>query len=111
MNELETEVAIEVLKERQRVQEIHLKDVDECCGKLKGMSVEEHRVICEELSALKQDMKHACSGVETDVEVLRTYSKQQKECIKDCSSEKITKYFNAAKLFSENTALDTKALP
>lgn len=87
MNELDVGVALEVMKERQRVLESHLKDVDECCGKLKGLASQEHRMLGEEISAIKQDMKHACSGVETDVEVLRAYFKQQKECIEDCQEE------------------------
>ena len=34
----ELQIQVEVLKERQRLQAEHLKDVDECCGKLKGSS-------------------------------------------------------------------------
>lgn len=67
MNRRDLEIAIEVLKERQRINESHLKDVDECCGKLKGRSDAEFRSMSERLTALENNMDDRCKDVKLDL--------------------------------------------
>ena len=77
MNELDIEVALKVLEERQRLQEDRLKDVDECCGKLKGSSSQEFRILSERITAIEQEMSHNCESMSGDFRALDERVKMQ----------------------------------
>lgn len=87
MNQQDIEVAIEVLKERQRVQANHLKDVDECCGKLKGSTDSEFRVISEKLIKVEDHMNDNCGEVSLELTALEERVKNQCETINDLKGE------------------------
>lgn len=70
MEDKEVEVQLELIKERQRVQDVHLKDVDECCGKLKGATEAELKVLGERIVALESNMDDNCHDVEIDMSKL-----------------------------------------
>lgn len=86
MNEKEVEVAIEVLKERQRVQGNHLKDVDECCGKLKGSTSAEFLHLWEHFSKLEEDMNNNCHDVEVEVAALEEKVKSNEKMVDSINS-------------------------
>ena len=87
MNEQQVEVNIEVLKERQRVQANHLKDVDECCGKLKGSTDAEFRSISEKLIKIQEHMDDNCSGVEVELTALEERVKAQCETVSEMKED------------------------
>ncbi len=87
MNQQDVEVAIEVLKERQRVQANHLKDVDECCGKLKGSTDAEFRVISEKIIKLENHMDENCVDVELEQKQIVERVKNQCETVNELKSE------------------------
>ena len=87
MNQQDIEVAIEVLKERQRVQANHLKDVDECCGKLKGSTAAEYRTLSEKILKLEGHMDDNCAGVELEQTALEERVKTQCETINEIKQE------------------------
>lgn len=87
MNQQDLEVAIEVLKERQRVQANHLKDVDECCGKLKGSTDAEFRSITEKILRMEAHIDDNCSGVEMEFNTLDERVKNQCESIQEIKAE------------------------
>lgn len=83
MNQQDIEVAIEVLKERQRVQANHLKDVDECCGKLKGSTNAEFRATSERLTALENNMDDRCKDVKLDLsaKIVAIDEREKAQCL------------------------------
>lgn len=87
MNQQDIEVAIEVLKERQRVQANHLKDVDECCGKLKGAMDHEFRVYSEKLVHLETGMEDNCHMVELDLKTFEERFRNQCDTISEIKSD------------------------
>ena len=87
MNQHDLEVAIEVLKERQRVQANHLKDVDECCGKLKGSTDAEFRSLSEKIIKVEDHMDDNCSGVELELATIDERVKTQCETITELKEE------------------------
>lgn len=87
MNQQDIEVAIEVLKERQRVQANHLKDVDECCGKLKGSTDAEFRSIAEKLIKVEDHMGDNCQVVELEMTALDERVKTQCDTIAEIKEE------------------------
>lgn len=70
MDAKELEVKLLVLEERVNVQALHLKDVDECCGKLKGSSNQELSQLSERIVAVEHDMGTNCKDVEIKVATL-----------------------------------------
>lgn len=87
MNQQDIEVAIEVLKERQRVQANHLKDVDECCGKLRGSTDAEFRNIAEKMARMDGHMDDNCQDVELELTALDERVKTQCETINELKEE------------------------
>ena len=87
MNQQDIEVAIEVLKERQRVQANHLKDVDECCGKLKGSTEAEFRAMSEKILRMESHMDDNCTSVELEFNTLDERVKNQYETIDEIKKE------------------------
>lgn len=87
MNQQDVEIAIEVLKERQRVQANHLKDVDECCGKLKGSTDAEFRSISEKIIKLEDNICDNCKDFEIDMTSLDERVKTQCETISELKEE------------------------
>lgn len=87
MNQQDIEVAIEVLKERQRVQANHLKDVDECCGKLKGSTTQEFRMLGEKIIMVQDSMDNNCNGFMVELSTLEERVKTQCESIKEIKEE------------------------
>lgn len=87
MTPQEIEITIEVLKERQRVQANHLKDVDECCGKIQGDTHSKINHINERLIAIEHDMDDNCKNVEIDLKTLQTISDQRCETIKEIKTD------------------------
>lgn len=87
MNQQDIEVAIEVLKERQRVQANHLKDVDECCGKLKGSTDAEFRSMTEKILKMEAHMDDNCVNVELELAALEERAKAQCETISELKEE------------------------
>ena len=87
MNEQEIEVNIEVLKERQRVQANHLKDVDECCGKLKGSTDAEFRSISEKIIKMENHLDDNCNSVEVEFTALDERVKAQCETIAEMKED------------------------
>ncbi len=87
MNQQDIEVAIEVLKERQRVQANHLKDVDECCGKLKGSTEGEFRTLSEKIIKIEDHMDDKCSEVALDLVGLEKTVKNQYDTIQEIKEE------------------------
>lgn len=87
MNQQDIEVAIEVLKERQRVQANHLKDVDECCGKLRGSTDAEFRSLSEKILVLEGHMDDNCVDIESDFHTLDERVRNQCETIKELKNE------------------------
>lgn len=70
MNEQDIEIALKVIEERQRLQEDRLKDVDECCGKLKGTLNGEIRITNERIIKIEQSMDSNCKHVEIEMATL-----------------------------------------
>ena len=99
MDTKQLEVKVLVLEERLGVQAIHLKDVDECCGKLKGSSTQEFKVLGERIVAIEHDMNTNCKNVEVDVatleERLDSYAKEHGKFNQEISSIH-DKYFQAS---------------
>lgn len=87
MNQQDVEIAIEVLKERQRVQANHLKDVDECCGKLKGSTDAEFRSLSEKLIKVEDHMNDNCNGVELELTTIDERVRNQCETVKELKEE------------------------
>lgn len=77
MNERDIEVKLLVMEERLRTQAHHLKDVDECCGKLKGSSSQEFKILTERVIALEQNMNTNCHDVEVNLNALSTHVKDK----------------------------------
>lgn len=70
MDQQEMEVELKVIKERQNIQGHKLKDVDECCGNLKGSLNAEIRVLAERIVKVEEHMDANCIDVEKKVDVL-----------------------------------------
>lgn len=87
MNQQDVEIAIEVLKERQRVQANHLKDVDECCGKLKGSTDAEFRTLSEKFIRIEDHMNDSCDEVALELTALDEKVKNQCDSINELKNE------------------------
>lgn len=68
---------IRLVEEKQKILESRLKDVDECCGKLKGNINAEMRVVNERMVKLEQGMDVNCKEVEIQMRALQEQSKTQ----------------------------------
>ena len=87
MNQQDIEVAIEVLKERQRVQANYIKDIDECCGKLKGSTDSEFRALSEKLIKVEDHMNDNCGEVSLELTALEERVKSQCATVKELKEE------------------------
>lgn len=87
MTPQDIEITLEVLKERQRVQANHLKDVDECCGKIQGNTQSKILHINERIIAIEHDMDDNCKNVEIDLQKLQTISDQRCDTIKEIKTD------------------------
>lgn len=87
MTPQDIEITLEVLKERQRVQANHLKDVDECCGKIQGTTQSQILHINERIIALEHDMDDNCKNVEIGLQKLQTISDQRCDTIKEIKTD------------------------
>ena len=77
MNEQDFEVALKVLEEKQKIHEQRLADVDECCGKLKGIINAEMRVTNERIVAIEEGMHSNCKDVEIRMSALQEQTRTQ----------------------------------
>lgn len=68
---------IRLVEEKQKILESRLKDVDECCGKLKGNINAEMRVVNERMVKLEQGMDVNCKDVEIQMRALQEQTKTQ----------------------------------
>jgi len=99
MEAKELEVKLRVLEERVNLQALHLKDVDECCGKLKGSSTQELKQISERLIAVEHDMGRNCKDVEITVATLEKKSEillKQNQQLTEEINKIHDKYFHAS---------------
>ncbi|RAP49283.1 MAG: hypothetical protein BZ138_07840 [Methanosphaera sp. rholeuAM270] len=87
MEQQDLEVAIKVLEERQNIQGNHLKDVDECCGKLKGSTAAEYRALSEKILKLEGHMDDNCQGVEVELAAFEERIKTQFKTIQELKEE------------------------
>ncbi len=74
---------LKLVAERQKILESRLKDVDECCGKLKGNINAEMRVVNERIVKIEQSMDNNCKEVEIQVKALQEQTKTQFEDISE----------------------------
>lgn len=77
MNSQEVEVALKVLEERQNIHDSRLKDVDECCGKLKGALNSEMRIVNERIVKVEHGIDTNCKDVEIQMKALQEQTKTQ----------------------------------
>ena len=68
---------LKLVEEKQKILESRLKDVDECCGKLKGNINAEMRVVNERLVKIEQGMDVNCKEVEIQMRALQEQTKTQ----------------------------------
>lgn len=68
---------IRLVEEKQKILESRLKDVDECCGKLKGNINAEMRVVNERIVKLEQGVDVNCKEVEIQMRALQEQTKTQ----------------------------------
>lgn len=73
----ELKLNIRLVEEKQKILESRLKDVDECCGKLKGNINAEMRVVNERMVKLGQGMDVNCKEVEIQMRALQEQTKTQ----------------------------------
>lgn len=73
----ELKLNIRLVEEKQKILESRLKDVDECCGKLKGNINAEMRVVNERMVKLEQGMGVNCKEVEIQMRALQEQTKTQ----------------------------------
>lgn len=73
----ELKLNIRLVEEKQKILESRLKDVDECCGKLKGSINAEMRVVNERMVKLGQGMDVNCKEVEIQMRALQEQTKNQ----------------------------------
>lgn len=73
----ELKLNIRLVEEKQKILESRLKDVDECCGKLKGNINAEMRVVNERMVKLEQGMDVNCKEVEIQMRALQEQTKTQ----------------------------------
>lgn len=86
MDQKDIEVQVEVLRERQRVQANHLKDIDKICGNLKGASESEFQTLRERIVALEEHMDDNCHDVELEVATLREQVKINTQMVNSINS-------------------------
>lgn len=86
MNQQEMEVELQVLKERINLHAHRIQDVDECCGKLKGVTEAENKILSEKIVKLEEHMDVNCISVEQKVEVLEERVNNSKELIQEINS-------------------------
>lgn len=87
MNEQDIKVALKLLEEKQKIHEQRLADVDECCGKLKGIINAEMRVTNERIVGLEQGMVNNCKEVEITMAALKEQSKTQFNDLEEVKKE------------------------
>ena len=73
----ELKLNLRLVEEKQKILESRLKDVDECCGKLKGNINAEMRVVNERMVKLEQGMDVNCKEVEIQMRALQEQTKTQ----------------------------------
>lgn len=73
----ELKLNIRLVEEKQKILESRLKDVDECCGKLKGNINAEMRVVNERIVKLEQGVDVNCKEVEIQMRALQEQTKTQ----------------------------------
>lgn len=73
----ELKLNLRLVEEKQKILESRLKDVDECCGKLKGNINAEMRVVNERMVKLEQGMDVNCKEVEIQMKSLQEQTKTQ----------------------------------
>lgn len=73
----ELKLNIRLVEEKQKILESRLKDVDECCGKLKGSINAEMRVVNERIVKLEQGVDVNCKEVEIQMRALQEQTKNQ----------------------------------
>lgn len=77
MNQQEIEIALKLLEEKQKIHDNRLKDVDECCGKLKGTLNAEMRIVNERIVKMEQGVDNNCKNVELQISTLQEQTKSQ----------------------------------
>lgn len=87
MNEKDMMIKINLLEERQHVQANHLKDVDECCGKIQGNTDGKIQHITERIVGIEHDMNNNCKDVELDLAAAKEVIKTQCKNIETNSDE------------------------
>lgn len=73
----ELKLNIRLVEEKQKILESRLKDVDECCGKLKGNISAEMRVVNERMVKLEQGKDVNYKEVEIQMRALQEQTKSQ----------------------------------
>lgn len=77
MNQQDLEVDLKLLEEKQKIFESRLKDVDECCGKLKGTINAEVMVLNERIVNIEHHMENNCKDVEIQMKGIEEQTKTQ----------------------------------
>lgn len=71
----EDEINLILIEEKQKILESRLKDVDECCGKLKGTINAEMRIVNERIVGLEHGVTNNCKEVEIQMKGLEEQNK------------------------------------
>lgn len=75
MSAREDEINLIIIEEKQKILESRLKDVDECCGKLKGTINAEMRIVNERIVGIEHGMNTNCKDVEIEMKALEEQNK------------------------------------
>ena len=75
MSSTDDEINMIIIEEKQKILESRLKDVDECCGKLKGTINAEMRIVNERIVGLEHGVNSNCKDVEIQLRALEELNK------------------------------------
>ncbi|RAP51123.1 MAG: hypothetical protein BZ138_05955 [Methanosphaera sp. rholeuAM270] len=66
MEQKDIEIKLQLLEEKQLIQEAHIKDVDICCGKIQGHTESMIQNLRERVIGIEHDMDDNCHEVELE---------------------------------------------